>query len=233
MTITAAPSTEQANAYLLAFDHFNAALFSGTLPRPMLTLSRQAPNRRGYFAPERWTAPDGSPIHEIGLNANALAVTPLHEMFAVLVHEMAHLAQHADPERYGKPGRGGYHSTDWHTLASSLGLLVEGSGQTVSTAPPEDGKGVFWDAYSAIPAEALLPYEAHQMDPDEPPTDPAPGTEPQAPAKKTVKKGSRVKYVCPVCGACAWGSRSLALLCSGHEGQPRPMVPTGEPDPAE
>lgn len=225
-TPTTAPvPVDQARAYLLAFDTFNVALFDSTLPRPMLSLGRQAARFGGYFAPDRWEAEDGSKVHEISLNANHLVSAPIDEVMGILVHEMTHLAQHVDPVKWGKPGRDGWHSKAWVRLAESLGLDVEGSGQTVSTTPRADGTGRFWEAFGQLPTEALLPYQPTVTDTD--PTEPPTGGDPVAPPP-VVKKGSRIKYVCPGCGGAVWGGRGLTISCESveHAGRAIRMAPS-------
>ena len=236
MTTQNRPPVEQSEAYLLAFDHFNEHLFGNCLPRPMLTFSRQHPRFKGHFSPARWTDADGHSVDEIALNANALAATPLDELMVVLVHEMVHLAQHHHPDRYGKNGHTGYHSAGFFKTCTAIGLHCQGSGRSVHSTAPTDGTGPWWNAYASMPEEALLPYQAHDLDPNaDPGSDPSdPGSDPADPGQEPAQqpepqaKKTRTKYVCPACGAAAWGGRNLSLVCGSPEHPaPMPMAPTG------
>src|SRR5688500_11221889 len=97
----ASPTREQFAAYERIFDHFNRGLFQGALVAPLLNFSRAA-NSYGFFAPNRWTGPDGKPVHEISLNPDHLQ-RPAQEVVSTIVHEMCHLWQH----EHGTPGRPG------------------------------------------------------------------------------------------------------------------------------
>lgn len=108
-----------------AFDHFNFALFEGTLPPCLLTLQREK-QTCGYFSADRFVSmADGSFTDEIALNPAQFALVPIEEVMQTLVHEMVHLWQH----RFGKPGRARYHNKEWADKMEAIGLMPSNTGR--------------------------------------------------------------------------------------------------------
>jgi predicted SprT family Zn-dependent metalloprotease len=107
----------------MAFDYFNAALFGGELPRCILNFSRHSNRANGFFAPERWSR-GTEHTHEISLNPDLLN-RPLLACMSTLVHEMAHLWQHAE----GKPSRRTYHNAEWAQKMEDVGLMPSHTGE--------------------------------------------------------------------------------------------------------
>jgi predicted SprT family Zn-dependent metalloprotease len=107
-----------------AFDHFNARLFGGQLPRCLLTLQREK-QTCGYFSAQRFGDQSGNRVDEIALNPAYFAVEPLQEIMQTIVHEMVHLWQW----HFGTPGRGRYHNDEWANKMESIGLMPSSTGE--------------------------------------------------------------------------------------------------------
>ncbi len=193
-----APTIEQTAAYQAMFDHFNRALFAGSLRHVILNFSRHA-GALGFFAPERWSRAEEK-RHEISLNPEHMGRRPSRDVAGTLVHEMCHLWQ----QEAGKPSARGYHNREWAAKMETVGLMPS------STAAPGGAKtgfrmshyiidgGPFARAFDAMPAACSLPWAGNET---------APTT------KRGKAKSSKVKYTCPSCGLNAWGKPGLAILC--------------------
>lgn len=107
----------------LAYDHFNQALFDGSLPGCLITLQREK-RTCGYFSQARFANLDGELSDEIALNPAFFAVVPLVETMQTLVHEMVHQWQ----AHFGKPGRGRYHNDEWADKMEAIGLMPSSTG---------------------------------------------------------------------------------------------------------
>jgi predicted SprT family Zn-dependent metalloprotease len=182
-----------------AYDHFNAALFDGTLPDVFITYQRRA-NSRGYFAPNRFSERGGDGVgeHELALNPDGFLGQTDCAICAVLVHEMCHVWQDA----HGTPSKRGYHNREWSQKMKEVGLqpsstgMVGGkeTGQRMSHYIIEGGPFVV--AYDSLAATGwkLNLQSAHR---------PGGGG----------RKESKVKFTCPSCRQNAWGKPELAILC--------------------
>ena len=192
------PTQSQFTAYSLAYDHFNEALFGGTLPRCLLNFSRKDKRVRGFFSPNRWERGEDE-SHEISLNPDLLNRS-LRDVMSTLVHEMCHLWQ----REYGTPSRNGYHNREFAEKMEDVGLVTSDTGE-------QDGKrvgqrmthyiaegGPFDVAYGKMPASCKLPWISGN----------------KVAAKKATKVESKVKHTCPVCGQNAWGKPGLLVLCA-------------------
>ena len=118
------PSDETYPPFQLAFDVFNRELFDGSLPPVLLTLQRRA-NTCGYLSPNRFANRAGAMAHELAMNPEWFAISPLVEVLQTLVHEMAHVWQHV----HGTPGRGRFHNTEWADKMESIGLMPSHTGE--------------------------------------------------------------------------------------------------------
>jgi predicted SprT family Zn-dependent metalloprotease len=107
-----------------AYDHFNQALFHGSLPDCLITLQREK-NSCGYFSAERFVDDNKRYVHEIALNPSYFAVSPIEEVMQTLVHEQCHLWQYI----YGKPGRRRYHNREFAEKMESIGLMPSSTGR--------------------------------------------------------------------------------------------------------
>lgn len=118
------PTEELYASMQIAFDHFNAELFDGKLPKVLFTTQRQH-GMMGYFSAERWTSADGKKCHEIAINPLYVGRATLIELMQTLVHEMAHCWQHC----YGKPAIRSYHNKEWADKMTSIGLMPSTTGK--------------------------------------------------------------------------------------------------------
>ena len=205
------PTREQFDAYRGMFGHFNEALFAGQLPEVVLNFSRHA-KTNGFFAPERWEhATAGARTHEISLNPDTLSARDARAVASTLVHEMVHLWQHV----FGTPPRRSYHDREWASKMEAVGLVPSSTGapggkrvgQRMTHFILEDGP--FARAFSAMPAELLLPWRSSPLE-----TGRGGGK-----AGGAKKDPSKLKYTCPSCCANVWGKPGLALLCGDCEGE--------------
>jgi hypothetical protein len=181
-----------------AFDHFNTALFEGSLPDVFITYQRKA-HSFGYFAADRFSGRiDKSGNHELALNPDGFINQTDEQVCQTLVHEMTHVWQHV----HGKPAARGYHNKEWAAKMKSIGLqpsstgMVDGkeTGQKMMDYIIPDGP--FTKTYATLAATGwkLNLQSAHR-----------PGQ----------KRGtnSKTKFTCSNCGQNAWGKPDLAILC--------------------
>jgi hypothetical protein len=199
---TLAPTQAQYTAFARIFDHFNAALFGGTLPPVMLTFSRRA-RAMGFFAAERWTRQGekgGDKVGEIALNPDHLRELEAKESAQTLVHEMVHLWQ----DVYGHPSRRGYHNSEWADQMEAVGLMPSSTGGPNGRRTGQRmsdyviAAGPFERAFEAMPTEWFLPFISGgtKTGPVGPKPDP-----------------SKTKFTCSGCRASAWGKPTLRMMC--------------------
>jgi hypothetical protein len=198
---TERPTQAQYMAFQRMFSYFNAKLFDGSLPEPMLTFSRKS-KASGFFAPDRWSARDDEKrgVSEIAVNPDHLKSEPPVEIASTLVHEMAHLWQHT----HGKPSRPGYHNNEWSSRMESIGLQPSATGepggrrvgQKMSDYPIPGG--LFETAFGAMPDSWFFPFLSK-------------GTEREK--KPSTSDSSKSKFLCPTCGDIARGKPSLLISC--------------------
>jgi SprT-like family len=181
-----------------AYDHFNGALFDGSLPDIFITYQRKA-NSAGYFSPDRFS---GRTVdfgrHELALNPDGFINQTDQQVLQTLVHEMAHVWQH----HCGKPSARGYHNKEWAAKMKAIGLqpsstgMVGGkeTGQRMSDYIIPDGP--FTRSFATLAAKGwvLNLQSAHR-----------PGS------KGGVN--SKTKFTCATCGQNAWGKPDLAIVC--------------------
>jgi predicted SprT family Zn-dependent metalloprotease len=180
-----------------AYDHFNTALFEGSLTEVFMTYQRRA-HSAGYFAADRFAGRDAEfGRHELALNPDAFIGRSDEWITSVLVHEMTHVWQ----QQHGKPSRG-YHNKQWAAKMKAIGLQPSNTG---AVGGKETGKhmqhyvipgGRFADTYAALAATGwkLNLESAHR-----------PG-EQKGPSSKT-------KFTCSSCGQNVWGKPDTAVIC--------------------
>jgi len=201
------PVIELSKSHHYTHEFFNKTLFEGKLSRPMLMFTRNPRVRGGYFSPDRWRNENDKLAHEIVLNCNIFSEEDVIEALGILTHEMVHQWQH----EFGKPSRNGYHNKEWATKAVEIGLKPQsenntGTGQKVSTTIIEDG--AVDRAIVQMPGEYLWSwYTTPDQDEDDNDNDSGEARKP------TAKKGTRQKFICPLCGDAAWGKDSLEIMC--------------------
>jgi hypothetical protein len=189
----------QYRAFQQAYDFFNEALFSRTLPQVMVTLQRKA-KAKGYFSPERFVGRiDKSAVHELAMNPDCFTGRNDEGILSTLAHEMAHVWQHSQ----GKPTRRCYHDREWAAKMKEIGLHPSTTGQP---GGKETGQSVthyivaggrYARAYATLKARGFqLVWQS-------------------APAGKQAKakSSSKTKFTCPVCGQNAWAKPDAQLIC--------------------
>jgi ribosomal protein L37AE/L43A len=195
-----------------AYDFFNERLFSGRLPRCLITMQRR-PRSRGYFCGKRFATRDGKEVtDEIALNPQHFKERTPREILSTLVHEMTHLEQ----EHFGKPSRGGYHNKGWAALMKAMGLIpsdtgIEGGKQTGQRVTHHIEKGGPFDRACAelLKAGCTVAY-----------VEAGPGHGEETKAKTARKKAaSKTKYTCPGCGLNAWAKPDVSIICSGCDAE--------------
>lgn len=213
-TLQIKPTKETYDRFQQAYDHFNKALFGGTLPNALITLQRRK-GTYGYFAGARFRHEDGRMADEIALNPATFTDRPYKEVLATLVHEMVHLWQH----HKGEPGRGRYHNREWADQMKKVGLQptdngAEGgkeTGESVSHLIVEGGP--FDEA-----ADRLLGKGFTIVWKEAPPaTRHATKGEGAAEPEIVQKSGKRVRYSCPDCDLKAWAKHEARLMCADDQ----------------
>jgi hypothetical protein len=108
-----------------AFNHFNAELYGGKLPRCLLSI-RAKGKTLGFYAPKRIASLEDPTvlIDEIALNAACFSKRSLLSSASTLVHEMSHHQQ----EHFGTPPRSGYHDVEWAGMMLKVGLTPSDTG---------------------------------------------------------------------------------------------------------
>lgn len=191
-----------------AYDFFNSRLFTGALPRCLITMQRHK-GALGYFAPERFGSRDGASVtDEIALNPMHFAERTLRDTLSTLVHEMAHLWQ----QHFGEPSRGGYHNKEWAAKMKEIGLYPS------STAAPggkETGQrmshyivegGPYDRAFTELERAGINDFFGDRWSEDE-----------KSAKAKSKKNASKTKFECPDCGLNAWAKADAKLMCGECE----------------
>ena len=192
------PTASQYGNLQLAFDYFNKTLFDNELPACLLVFGRDQKSCYGYFHAEQWENSEekGQKCHMISLTPMHLS-RPLRDVFATLVHEMAHLWQ----QDFGKPSKNGYHNREWADRMIELGLYPS---DTAKEGGKETGPkvshyivngGPYAKAFEAIPDEISLPWIGAA-----------------ATRKKKVDR-NKVKYICLGCDGKVWGKPGMNIQC--------------------
>jgi hypothetical protein len=192
-----------------AYQHFNRALFGGTLPACLITYQRHK-GAYGYFIAQNLanTTDKEDVTDEIALNPSHFDERGEVDTLSTLVHEMAHLWQH----HFGKPSRGGYHNREWATKMHEIGLVPDsidkpgtGTGQKVSHVIEPGGRfETVCKAYLAR-RPALLYRDRHGEGGRH-------GTG-AAGDRAEKKRASKTKYTCPGCELNAWARPGVVLIC--------------------
>ena len=194
-----------------AFDHFNAELFGGQLPRPILTLGTAGPDLGGHFARGLWGAnsrwkmrADEERVDEIALDMVLRDCRSDEEFLSMLVHEMVHAWQsHFGTRSLDR------HNPEWRGKMLALGLEPVDMSKFYTDLPPGAGVGQkvlpggHFDtaAVTLLASDFALDY-----------------------ARRPVE--CRIRFQCDQCGAVAEGSRGLKLLCAdGAHAEPVVMTP--------
>ena len=222
-----APTVIQYTEFDKAFDYLNGALFSGELPKVLVTFSRK-PRMLGYYSPERWERTNNPEdlAGEISFNPDSFEARTAEEVLSTLTHEMAHAWQH----HFGSPSRAGYHNVEWGQKMDEIGLTPTNTGkpggkrtgQQMTHFIVEDGP------FALAAADLLALGWGIQYVDRSGHWKAAPGPDGKGPQVKGSPKGpatpkppTRAKFVCPGCKAAAWGKPGLNLVCGNCQ---KPMA---------
>ena len=228
--LAGAPTVIQYTEFDKAFDYLNGALFSGELPKVLVTFSRK-PRMLGYYSPDRWerTSDPADRAGELSFNPDSFESRTAEDVLSTLAHEMAHAWQH----HFGSPSRAGYHNVEWGTKMDEIGLTPTNTGKPGGKRTGQQMTHfIVEDGPFALAAADLLAlgwgiqyvdrsgrFMASPTLPGEPVNGKGTGkvtSKPKAP--------TRAKFVCPGCKSAAWGRPTLSLIC-GDCGQPMNITP--------
>lgn len=206
-----------------AYDCLNSDLFRGELPPCLMTWQRKD-KTMGYFSANRFKSLLNKPeTHEIALNPDHFDSDV--EVLQTLAHEMVHLWQFVFGE---KTAQRTYHNAEWGRKMEAIGLMPSDTGkpggkkcgqkmadypipggafESVVTKFLSAGPVVEWRSVPSCPSPA--PSVGGAM------PEMVSGEEIGEPTPQTSRK-TKVKYICPVCGAKAWGKPELNLICGDH-----------------
>lgn len=119
------PTIEAYSEIQAAFDHFNETLFNSELAPPLFTFQRER-RTYGYCSRQRFVSrSNGEFVDEIAINPSYFAIRSIRDTLSTLVHEMVHQWQN----KYGKPGRRGYHNKEWAEKMELIGLMPSNNGE--------------------------------------------------------------------------------------------------------
>ena len=193
-----------------AYAHFNLQLFSGRLPRCVITLNRRK-GTYGYFWADTWAEQGGRGVaDEIALNPDHFANRSLPRLLSTLVHEMCHLEQH----HFGTPGRRGYHNKQWGELMERVGLIPSSTGEKGGR---RTGEKMSHYAQPAGPFELActelidggfkISWKALTTDAADTPA------AKRRRAARTASAASKARYTCEGCRLNAWAKPGVHLVC--------------------
>jgi len=182
-----------------AYDHFNQALFAGTLPQVLVTLQRRG-RSYGYMAPERFTGrQEAGMVHELALNPDQFTDRSDREILSTLVHEQVHVWQYTA----GTPPRRGYHDREWAAQMRAIGLHPSHTGEPGGRQTGQhmshyivDGGAYDLEYARLVQAGFVLHWESLAHD-----------------AQRGAKRAGKTKYTCPDCGLNAWAKPGVSLIC--------------------
>ena len=120
------------------------------------------------------------------------------EIASTLAHEMVHLWQ----EKFGKPGRRGYHNKQWATKMDELGLTPSHSGEPGGKRTGQSVTHIIVDGGPFDQSWADLESGNFTFDYQDRITN----------GPETVRK-IKVRYACPVCSIHVWGKPELRIAC--------------------
>jgi predicted SprT family Zn-dependent metalloprotease len=227
--------------------HFNETLFDEALPSVVFTLNR-GNSSAGYFSPSRWRHRTGGLASEIAVNPTYFASQSLLSLLQTICHEQCHQWQHV----HGKPGRAGYHNTEWAEKMMGIGLMPSSTGQVGGqttgqkmTDYPISG-GPFLIACAEFAQKQIellwidqgfkspvafrtmnaIEYNLEKSTIDKLVTTVGsffPGLECCTPTNKETQK-LKIKYACSSCGAKVWGKSGLGIMCSACNQEFQPQM---------
>jgi len=201
-----------------AFDFFSQNLWEGELPPAVLTLQRKA-HMEGYYHSDAFVDREfgDSAASELAMNPDCFDQSDT-KILAVLVHEMCHHWQQYN----GKPGRGGYHNTEWAYEMLRVGLHPFNikkpslmTGEAMSHRIMQNGLFEMW-CEKLLATGYTLQWRSRKYTQLPPPLgeepEPTDGDE-EAREEKAAKSKNKRKYTCPGCKSNIWGKPGLDVIC--------------------
>lgn len=194
----------------LAFAHFNADLFGGSLPGVLITIHKH-PKARGYFRRRAFSHRTDAEAYtdEICLCPDTHAGRSDHDILSTLVHEMCHLWQF----HCGTPPRRCYHDKEFAAKMEQIGLMPSDTGL------PGGRKTGQSMTHFVIPGGAFdlscqaLLATGWQLQWEQPTRHtPAPGGATGTAGGETPKP-TRRKFTCATCQLSAYAKPTARLVC--------------------
>jgi len=110
------------------YDLLNEGFFDSKVPTPLISFKQDHRNTCGYYVPGR---------NEIGARENINLPPehlhrPLPELLLTLTHEMVH----AWDEKWGRPGKGNYHSKSCRAKMDEIGIPCDSRGRSLGMHDP-------------------------------------------------------------------------------------------------
>lgn len=205
------PTQETYSALQTAYEHFNRELFGGALPECLITLQRKEKRVLGYFWGQRFEELGGElKTDEIAMNPQHFKRRSIEQVLSTLVHEMVHQWQTYS----GTPSRKAYHNREWAEKMESVGLMPSDTGQPGGKKTGQRMSHYIIAGGAFAQTCAVLLSDGFHLSWGEIVAEIADDEGDGDPAKKGGKdKTNRVKFICPVCYANAWGKPALKLIC--------------------
>ena len=202
-----------------AYEHFNARLFLRELPPLLLNLSRSNRGVMGFFTPEAWRG-SGESICELSLTPSCTSLKA-EDVFATLVHEMAHHWEHV---KGIKPRSPGYHGKEWWLFMERVGLPPAPQGKNgksrLKVFQTIKSDGTFAAAFNELSEDVRLPFVSVELAPE------GEGKNGELEGEENeTKQGKRARYECSgECGTTMRGPSGRTLICGDCQA---PYVETG------
>lgn len=190
-----------------AYDHFNAELFGGVLPKNVLISLTRRVNMEGRLKAGVYQNRKGVRSAELVINSTMFRNT--RETLAVMVRQMVHLKQW----HMGRPPQTeGYHNEQWADWMIQVGLRpIPETGSKVRHVIEKLGP-FDRSCRRLMTADFNLEWAARVGEANEP-----------LPSKEEKEKKARrrwQKYQCPTCGfVCSAPKGTTNLLCDGIQGK--------------
>lgn len=118
------PTSKFYGLFQYVFDHYNDALFCGTIKDCLIVVTRRK-NVFGHNTRKRWFSIQDQETDELALNPSMFIKFPLIEICQTIVHEMRHGWQY----HYGKPSQEGCHNKEWANKMIDIGLMPSRTGK--------------------------------------------------------------------------------------------------------
>lgn len=194
--MTQTPTTETYEVLQRAYDHFNRAIFSDSLPQCLITLSAELRNAYGYYRhhPFKGTEDTEKATDEIALNPFTFTGRTDREVYSTLVHEMVHLWQF----HFGDDNKKSPHDKEWASKMEEIGLMPSSTGQPGGKRTGRRVSHYIIEGGSFDRVErkfkVAIPWRG-------------------APIEREKKGSKRLKHTCPECEVNAYTKPGVSLIC--------------------